>query len=259
MKPEAESQIDLDIAAYVNGQLDGERRFVVAEYLSAHPDRAAEVMEGLRLTEGLRLAIGSIETTAPPALALVAAKLTQGLQGRNRLRRWLPFAAAIAMFGFGWGAQSVVSMSGSGHQASDAAALFEAALDAQDAVKLRMSVANDLGALPRNAKEISDRLGITLPDLPKGWTIRAAQVVATPERPGVALIIDTADLGEIMLFSVLRNVDGPDNPADTATRNGRTLAFFERGRTAYVLVDSSGSQLDLRRDAEELRHRLNLG
>lgn len=257
MKPEAESQIDLDIAAYVNGQLDGERRFAVAEYLASHPDRAAEVMEGLRLTEGLRLALGSIERPATPDLVLAAAKLRNGLEGRNRLRRWLPYAAAIAMFGFGWGAQSVVSISGSDNQVSDASALFEAALDAQDAVKLRISLANDLGPLPRNAKEISERLGITLPDLPKGWTIRAAQVVASPDRPGLALVIDTPDLGEIMLFSVLRNANGPDSAVEMASQNGRTLAFFEDDRTAFVLVDNSGPLGDLRRGAEKLRLSLN--
>ncbi len=257
MTPDPEAQIDLDIEAYVNGQLDGERRFAVAEYLAAHPDRAAEVMAALRLTEGLRLAFGTVETRSPAELHLAAAKLGRGLEGRRLLRRWLPFAAAAAMFAFGWTSQSFLSGPGVGLQAAGVAKLFEAALDAQDAVFVRLSLSNEIGPMPQNAAEISARLGITLPDLPTGWVIRGAQVVATPERPGLALVIDTPNLGEIMLFSVLRSVDGPDTAVETAVQSGRALAFFEDDRTAFVLVDSSGTLRDLRRGAEELRLTLN--
>lgn len=255
MTVEADSQTEADIAAYVNGQLDGERRFAVAAYLADHPERAAGVMEELRLTEGLRLALGRVETPPPPGLQLAAARLQRGLAARQRqrLRRWMPFAAAAATFVLGWSAQALWQQS----RAAPMAGLIEAALDAQDAVTLRQSLVGELGPMTRNAGDISDRLGIDLPELPPGWVIRAAQVVATPERPGVALVIDTPDLGEIMLFGVRRSSDGPDNPADTATRDGRTLAFFERDRTAYVLVDKSGPARDLRRGAEDLRLRLN--
>lgn len=257
MKPDPDAQIDLDIDAYVNGQLDGERRFAVAEYLAAHPDRAAEVMGALRLTEGLGLALGTVETPAPAELHLAAARVQHGLEERRRLRRWLPFVAAAAMFALGWTVQSLVSWNKPGMLASGVAELFEAALDAQDAVSVRLSLSNEIGPMPQDVLEISARLGITLPDLPNGWTIRAAQVVATPERPGLAIVIDTPDLGEIMLFSVLRTVDGPDGEVETASKDGRALAFFEYQQTAFVLVDSSGPLRDLRRGAEVLRLALN--
>lgn len=257
MKPDPEAQIELDIDAYVNGQLDGERRFAVAEYLATHPDRAAEVMAALRLTEGLRLALGTVESPVPTHLHLAAARVGRGLEGRQRMRRWLPFAAAAAMFAFGWTTQSIVTGPEHMQQATGATELFEAALDAQDAVSVRLSLTSEIGPMPQNAAEISARLGITLPDLPAGWTIRAAQVVATPERPGLAIVINTPDLGEIMLFSVLRSVDGPDTAVETASKNGRALAFFEDERTAFVLVDNFGPLGDLRRGAEELRLAMN--
>lgn len=257
MKPDPEAQIELDIDAYVNGQLDGERRFAVAEYLASHPDRAAEVMAALYMTEGLRLALGTVETPVPEQLHLATARVGRGLEGWQRMRRWLPFAAAAAMFAFGWTAQSVLTEPQPGKQAAGVAELFEAALDAQDAVSVRLSLASEIGPMPQNAAEISARLGITLPELPQSWTIRATQVVATPERPGLAMVIDTPDLGEIMLFSVLRTVDGPDGEVEMASKNGRALAFFEDDRTAFVLVDSSGPLRDLRRGAEELRLALN--
>lgn len=257
MTHDAEHQMDLDIAAYVNGQLDGERRFAVAAYLADHPGRAAEVMNDLRLTEGLRLAMGTVQTSPSAALDLAAAKVARGLEARDRMRRWMPFAAAVAMFACGWFAQSLVARLPTGVQTVQVASLVEAAVDAHDAVNIRLSLTGELGPLPRNADEISDRLSIVLPDLPKGWSVRGAQVIATPERPGLALVIDTPDLGEVMLFSVKRTVDGPDNPVVTSHRDGIALASFEMGQTGYVLIDNSGSVSALRRGAENLRHRLN--
>jgi hypothetical protein len=150
-------------------------------------------------------------------------------------------------------------LSYSAHLAAYSPSLLDAALDAQDAIALRKSLEAELGPMPRDAVQIAQKLGIALPDLPKGWVILAAQVVATPERPGVALVIATPNMGEILLFSVVRNVDGPDTAADTAMQGGRSLAFFENERTAYVLVDAAGPATDLRKGAEELRLRLNEG
>lgn len=86
------------------------------------------------------------------------------------------------------------------------AEVLDIALDAQFAVRLCASLLNELGPMPKDPDGIADRLGINLPALPTGWSIRAAQVMATPERPGLALIIDTPDLGEVLLFGVSRSV-----------------------------------------------------
>lgn len=256
--PDSQAQIDLDILAFVNGQLDGERRYAVAEFLSQNPDRAAEVMADLRLTEALRLALGTVDTPAPPALLRAGDRLATGVSRRLSVRRWLPYAAALVLFAAGWAAEGFRSdRIAQSAAAADIAALFEAALDATEAVNLRLALSDDLGPMPRDPSGIAARLGIELPDLPQDWSIAAAQVVATPERPGVALLIDTPDLGQILLFSVLRSIDGPDEPADATIRDGRVLAFFERDRTAYVLVDSAGTSADLRLGAEALRHRFN--
>lgn len=243
-------QIAADIAAFVNGQLDGERRFAVADYLARHPQRAAEVMAELRLTEGLRLALGTVETPAPPRLRRAARRFPACG------RRWLPVAAALAFAALGWGARSVLT-DDPAPRALDAAiaAVLDYALDAEEAVALQTLLGGGTGPMPRAPQEVARRLGIDLPDLPQGWAIRAAQVVATPERPGVAVILDTPELGEILLFGLLRSIDGPDRPATVTRRDGRALAFFERDRTAYVLVDSAGSPADLRRSAEALRLR----
>jgi hypothetical protein len=254
MTDDLETQMELDVLAFVNGQLDAERRYVVMEYLARHPDRAAEVMDDLRLTEGLRLALSAVDSPPPPQVRKAADRLASAMSQQTVRRRWLPFAAAVALFGMGWGGHGV--MQGT-DQSGGVTAIFDTALDAQDAVMLRASLNGELGPMTNDPERIAARLGIELPDLPPGWTIRSAQVVATPERPGLALVIDSPELGEILLFGVLRSEDGPDGPATVASRDGRALAFFERDRTAYVLVDASGTVSELQQGAEALRQRFN--
>ncbi|MEO8242901.1 MAG: hypothetical protein ABI832_11335 [bacterium] len=257
MTHQADDQIEHDIAAFVSGQLDTEQRFAVADYLAAHPGRAAEVMAQVQLTEGLKLTFSGVSAPTPQAMLTTADRLSRGLAQRRFLRRIVPFALAACMFGLGWSAQAYLQTAPAAPIDPGTQALVDAALDAQDAVVLRMSLTGELGPLPLEARQISARLGIDLPLFPADWRIMAAQVVATPERPGVVLVIDTPDLGEIMLFSVLRTVDSPDKPSDSLTSKGRSLAFFEKGRAAYVLVDNSGPVADLTRGAEDLRHRFN--
>lgn len=263
MSPDFDNEIDAELDAFINGQLDAERRFAVVQYLAHNPARAAKVMQGLQLTEGLRLVFGGGGLPAAPQLDLAADRLARALWARNLQRRLLPLVAAAAMFAFGWGAHSVmgnsglVTRGGPDRQVIAAADLLDAALDAQEAVALRLSLAKDIGPMSKNAAEISDRLGITLPEFPNDWVIRGAQVVATPERPGIALVIDTPDLGQIMLFSVLRTYDGPDGDVIMASQNGRGLAYFENDKTAFVLVDEAGPMNALRLGAEKLRHRFH--
>lgn len=258
MTHDPHSQIDLDILAFVNGQLDSERRFAVLQYLAQHPNMAAEVMADLRLTEGLRLAVGSVETPAPLSLTKEAARLSAAISQQTTRRRWMPFAASVALFALGWGAHS--TLQGHGPEkgmGSGYADVLNTALDAQDAVMLRASLTDELGPMQNDPQRIAARLGIELPNLPQDWIIRAAQVVATPERPGIALMIDTPDMGEILLFGVMLSVDGPDGPAAATSRDGRALAFFEKEQTAFVLVDATGSPSQLRAGAESLRNRFN--
>ncbi len=95
------TQIDLDILAFVNGQLDGERRYAVLEYLARNPDLAAEVMADLRLTEGLRLAMADVETAVPPHVTQTAGRLSNAISQQTYWRRWMPFAASVAMIALG--------------------------------------------------------------------------------------------------------------------------------------------------------------
>jgi anti-sigma factor RsiW len=95
---------DADLHAYVDGQLDPARRVEVEAYLGAHPDEAAEVMEGLRLRDELRLFLDDEEAWPPPHphTALMAGLLATALRLRALAPRLRGGLVAACLVGLGW-------------------------------------------------------------------------------------------------------------------------------------------------------------
>ena len=125
-------------------------------------------------------------------------------------------------------------------------------------MKLRLAMAATPETGLQDVREITRALGIAVPSLPPGWVLRDAQVVATPDNPGLAMVLDTPDIGQVMLVAVPQAAgEGPDPRLRTTVEDGRPLATFEKGRTAYVLVDNAGPASDIASGAMRLRNRLN--
>ncbi|AGT09805.1 anti-sigma factor [Paracoccus aminophilus] len=248
----ADPPSEIEIEAFLIGQLDSEGRLAVASYLEREPKEAARVMGELRVLEGLRLALGEIDS--PPSATLhAAAARFEPPPPKPASRR--PFLAALAaVFALGWGAQMLWSATHPDPQ-SEFQSMAEAALDAMAAVE----VSRDLAPTPTQpeAERLATRLGLAIPDLPPGWKIRAAQVVATPTRPGVALILDTPDMGEVMLLSVSREEDRPPSAPHAFEYRGNAIAIFGRNKATYVLVDNAGVPAELGNGAEKLVSRFN--
>ncbi|WP_157961671.1 anti-sigma factor family protein [Acuticoccus kandeliae] len=252
MTPSDDPGIEADLHAYLNGQIDPERAFALADYLAADPERAAAVLADVRATEGLRLALGEA-ATPPPGPVLAEARRLEGRLTRRRLaRRAMPYAAAVALFLAGWASGAMLSAA-----PAPSASLVEAALDAEAALDLRHWMASQPESLVLDPQEITAALGIDLPNLLPDWIVRDVQIVATPDRPGVAIVLDTPDLGRIMLFSVAKFGAEPETLPDAFQYEGRTVAVFDHGRSAYVVVDNSGHPDQLSRSVGELVSRFN--
>jgi anti-sigma factor RsiW len=254
MTPREDDVTDSDIEGFLTGQLDPERRFAVADHLARHPEQAARAMADLRRQEGLRLALGAPDTPAPPGLIATAGRVSRGL---GRGRRWpLRAVAAIGFIALGWSGQTIWASLEQMRAVSGLRPLAETALDARAAVEVRRSLA--ITPAQVDAAELAGRLGLELPVLPADWQVRDAQVVATPEQPGLAVVIDTPDMGEVMLLSLPQSDDGVISPLTAFDHRGSAVAVFEHGPTAYVLLDASaGRRAEVSREAERLLSRLN--
>lgn len=247
------SDIEADVQALLQGQLDPERAYAVADYLANRPERAAEVLADARNTEGLRLALSTPSDPPPAELLSEARQLQDRLWRRRVLKRIAPVAAAVVLFAGGWAAHVALQAleEAGGHP------LVETALDAQAALDLRHWMVSQPESTVLDTSEIVGALGIELPRLPDGWIVRDVQVVSSPERPGVAIALDTPELGRILLFAIARDKNDGEAPPTAFEYEGRSVALFTNRHSAYVLVDNSGNPEQISNGASQLLNHLN--
>ncbi|GGB62439.1 hypothetical protein GCM10011316_37970 [Roseibium aquae] len=252
-RTESDSDVEADFLALLEGRLDPDRTLAIADYLKGRPERTADLLADAGNTAALRMALSAADDPAPERLVTEARRLQDRLRGQRLLRRTAPFAAAVVLFAAGW----------TGHVAWQAAGpagappLVEAALDAQAALELRHWMVSQPESAELNAQEIVAALGIELPVLPEDWTVRDVQIVATPDRPAVAIAVDAPDLGRLLLMAVARSPEDAEDPPTAFDYRGRTVALFERGRSSFVLVDESGHPEQLALGADRLLSRGN--
>jgi anti-sigma factor RsiW len=247
-RTETDPELEADLLALLQGRLDPDRSLAVADYLKERPERTADLLADASNTAALRMALSAADDPAPPRLMAEARRLQDRLRGQRLLRRAAPFAAAFVLFAAGWTAHVAWQAAGP----AGAPPLVEAALDAQAALELRHWMASQPESVELNAQEIVAALGIDLPPLPEDWTVRDVQIVATPDRPAVAIAVDAPDLGRVLLMAVARSTDDVEDPPTAFEYQGRTVALFERGRSSFVLVDESGHPEQLALGADRL-------
>ncbi len=246
--PDTDRAFDDDLLALLQGQLDPDRTLAVAEYLADRPERTAELMADARDTAALRLALAMPEDPAPPGLVAEARRLEGRMRRQRLMRRAAPYAAAVVLFAAGWTGNAAWQASGP----AGAPPLVEAALDAQAALELRHWMVSQPESADLDPQEIVAALGIDLLPLPADWIVRDAQIVATPDRPAIAIAVDAPDFGRLLLLAVARRAEEAEDPPTAFEYRGQAIALFERGRSAFVLVDESGHPEQLALGADRL-------
>jgi anti-sigma factor RsiW len=252
-RTEPDPEIEADLLALLEGRLDPDRALAVADYLKAKPERTADLLADAGNMAALRMALSAADDPVPERLVAGARRLQDRLRTQRLYRRAAPFAAAVVLFTAGW--TSHVAWQAGGP--AGAPPLVEAALDAQAALELRHWMVSQPESVDLDAQEIVAALGIDLPALPADWTVRDVQIVATPDRPAVAIAVDAPDLGRILLMAVARSPEESEEPPTAFQYEGRTIALFESGRSSFVLVDESGHPEQLALGADKLLARSN--
>ena len=247
-RTETNPELEADFLALLQGKLGPDRTFAIADYLAEQPDRAAELIANARNTAALRITLSASDDPAPAQLVIEARRLQTRLQLQRLFRRIRPFATALVLFGAGWTGQAIWRAT----VPASAPPLVDAALDAQAALELRHWMVSQPENEELNAEEIVAALGIDLPSMPEDWTIRDVQIVATPDRPALAVMVDAPELGRLMLLAVARSREDSEDPPTTFQYQGRTIALFEHGRSSFVLIDESGHPEQLALGADRL-------
>ncbi len=246
---------DVELNAYLDGQLDDWRRLEVEDYLSRHPRAAAQVMQDLHLCHELRLAL-TPATGATEGQRTAALRLSRVFRRDARLRRMLRLTPAAALLAMGWLAEQGLGLFPAGQPGSvTLPPPVVSALSARDASTIRLAMLSQPETGHIDPEEMRSATGILLPDYPGDWQLRDAQVFPSPQGPGVEVMFDTPDMGRVSHFAVPGGSFDMIPPQGQA-RGAQSVAWFQTGRTAHVLIADAGGTARLLDAAEDLAEEL---
>lgn len=240
----------LDLDAYVDGQLTDAQRSEVEAYLSHHPEAAALVMRDLALQRDLRRALAPPPTPRP--LLGAARRLVLARRRDVRLRQVLRIVPAALLVGLGWLAHAglgPLSIS-EGQASSPAPAMVTAAISAHEVSLLRAALVSQPEITELDPEELRAATGIRLPGFDPDWTVRDAQVFPSPQGPGIEILFDAPDLGQVSHFAVRAGSFDVTLPRLHETPD-QAIAWFQIGETAHVLI-AAADQADRLLDASRV-------
>lgn len=247
---------DLDVQAYVDDQLDDWQRLRVEAHLARHPEMAAQAMQDIALSRELRLAL-TPSAPPPPQARIAAGRLSRALRHHARMRRLVRLVPVASLVVVGWlahagfGPLSVTP----GVAAMPAPPVVQAAISAREASLLRLPMHSQTASPDLDPAELRAGTGILLPRFDPDWQLRDAQIFPSPQGPGVELVFDGGDLGRLTHFAVRTGQFAVTLPQ--AERHGTdSIAWFQIGETAHVLIADRATPETLERTAETLSETL---
>jgi len=215
---------DMEIDAYVDGELDVERRFVVETQLARQPDLAARVMGDLSTRSALQM-LGQDARPAPAYLKDTADQLVRA--PKNRWRRLIPVGVASSSVA----AALSVWMIGMDHPpsyVSYAAASHRIAM-------MRADMNSQIEAPLYDAKEIAANTRIAMPALPDGWHVTDVQLFPTDKAPALLMAVKTDEGQRMTIFAVHEKTSAPQQP-DAVREGAQSVAYWGRGDMSYALT-----------------------
>ena len=224
----------LELAAYVDDQLDAARRIAVETWLSRQPELAAQVMTDLRLRDELRLALAGSEVSPKPQTGDLARRLDGRLQRGQVFRRLRPLAAASFLLSAGWVAHSQWGTLPA-HASSTVPEYVTAAVEAHHITTLRAGMHSQPRVTDYDPAELLAETAIRMPALPAGWSVVDVQVYPSHFGPSVELAVEAGDLGPVSLFAARPGQFTVERPA-TRHVEDTTTAYWQFGDIAYALV-----------------------
>jgi anti-sigma factor RsiW len=247
-----------DLHAWVDEQLDADRRSAVSRYLQDHPDLARRVAAWREQRDALRAAFAVVAAEPIPSRLQLDRLVHQRLARRGVI--WRMAASALLAFGLGGAAGWFLHI---GLQPPGTAAIT---LLAQQAVANHVVYTADrrrpteLGAQQRDdlARWVSNRLNhpVEPPDLSAdGFSYMGGRLAATPDGPAGLFMYDGPQSVRLTVFvlPLKRAGEVPIQHVDFAHVDG--CAWIDKG-IGYTVVGKLPPS-ELRRIAEQVRQQLS--
>ena len=251
----AEPVSDIEIEAYVDGELDLDRQLAVERHLARSPTTAARVMADFASRTALRL--------TQPALAtgqglLIEAAEALGRQLARPPRAPLAFfsrrragIAAIVVAGV----SAMVAFAPRDATASPPPYVSSAVMAFQTGL-IRAGMQSQPETLRFDPADVQRTTNIRVPTLPRGWQVTDVQLFPSADGPALQIMVHTPDARIVSIFAVRSGVAAPAHPV-ALRHGGASVAYWRNGPIAYALTGIEAPEaLDLA--AEDLAdNRLN--
>jgi anti-sigma factor RsiW len=245
MEPD-ENISDIDLNAFVDGELDADAAAEVQRRLGHSPEAAARVMLDMASRHALRAAAQPVSGVSAEILAL-GARLSDALNAPRRERARSRSAAMVLVFLAGLALGQLAP--GLGPHAPGAPEFVDEAVMSHRTALLRARMVSQPEVAAYDPQEIRAATRIALPPLPDGWRVTDAQVFPSDEGPSVGLAFVTPE-GPVSLFGF--HTQGGGSIAPTTVQRGRGyIAYWQVGDLAYALIGPS-NPAELRRLAVRL-------
>lgn len=233
---------EIDLTAYVDGELDDERSAQVEAYLADNPACAAQVMRDLHIKRVLRLNIrGGTGGITTPEMMANARRLDRSLSGRSR---GIPSRALMAALVVAAIVPLSVTRLGQDNAASAKPSYLDDAVRAHRAVVVRERMQSQPEAPRLDAEEILRTIRIRVPRLPDGWEVKDAQIMPSAQGPALLTSITTRDGADLFLFAVYASSTAPAEPI-AIQHDGVNIAYWQEAHTSYAVIgDASVGELD---------------
>lgn len=239
---------DIDLDAYVDDQLDAQRRIEVEEYLSRHPEEAMRVMADLRTRDALRLAFTESAAREAPTetQALLAQRLQYSLRRGRVLEHLRQATAAAVLFGIGWaGHVGFVRFSPASEVALAATTFVDQAITAHRTSQLRAGMLSQPHVAHLNTEDILRTIGIPMPAVPSDWKVLDVQVFPSAAGPSVEVVMRAGNLGPLSVFAT-KTTRQLDITGRASSRQGDAgVVYWQKGEWAYAVI---GEQADTELD-----------
>lgn len=219
-----ESVSEIEIMAYVDGELDLGTRLQMEDRFSRDPRLAARVMGELKAHTALKLL-----PLLPQASPEGERRFADRVRGRPRQAR-------LAWVGFGAAAMSVLVMSfiWTTSSASPPSYVLDAIASHRTAM-LRAAMVSQLEAPHFDAAEIYRETQIAMPELPGDWQVTDVQLFPSKGRSALIIAVKTSTGEPLSIFAIRKQSAAPVRPE--AIRQGlESVAFWRRGNISYALT-----------------------
>jgi anti-sigma factor RsiW len=220
---------DLDLGAFIDGQLDEAGRRQVLNRLAHDPEAAARVMGDMALAHALKTAAFSETAEASEETLAKVRRLQGGLASRGYWRWAARTAAGMAVFVVGYGLGEIDL-----RRPAQAPEFVTDALMAHRTAALRAAMTSQPETPRYDPAEIRRATRIALPPRPAGWQVTDAQVYPSDEGPSIGLSFATGE-GPVSLFAFRTGETGAIGPTTLEDGEGH-VAYWQEDGQGFALI-----------------------